>query len=257
MNKRFMNIVILIIFLIISWGNLFGQTITVRVTEWPPQYFQNNQGVWTGVDVELVKAIIDKAGYKINFIEYPWSRALEELKRGGIDLILSFAKTEEREEYARYIGSHRNITISLIVKSNTDYNINSLDDFITVSNNTGKEFGNQANTSWSTEFNERLESDATFANCFFETYKGQSLLDMTKAGRILGFFEDKGNMSYRINNDTEYNEITIHPFVLDTRPTYIGASKKLDINIFNKLVEALNALQEDGTLRKIQREWGY
>mgnify|MGYP006329050759 CR=1 FL=1 len=38
----------------------------------------------------------------INFVNYPWTRDLNELKKGKVDVMFNALRTEERKQYAFY-----------------------------------------------------------------------------------------------------------------------------------------------------------
>ncbi len=233
------------------------QIVKVRVTNWPPKYFPNKDGNWIGIDAELTYAIIEEAGFRAEFDDLPWARGVDYLKEGIIDIIPGFAVNEERKEFAEWIGPHRNVTINLIVKKGDAMRINSLNDMIEVSSERGHNFGHQNKAFFSKEYNSKLESDPIFKGCF-EIIPNQELnLKKLKLGRILGFFEETGSISYKIKNNPEYSYIEIHPFILDSRPTYLGVSKKTDRKIFDRLENAYQKLEQNGTLKKIRDKWGY
>jgi len=70
---------------------------------WRPHQYKDEQGKMAGIDVELVKAIFEHAGYKLEFTEeVPWARHLLMLEKGKIDIATGTAKNAEREEYAYF-----------------------------------------------------------------------------------------------------------------------------------------------------------
>ncbi len=233
------------------------QIVKVRVKNWPPKYFLNKNGKWIGVEVELTSAIIKEAGFKTKFKNLPWARGVHYLKRGVIDIIPGFAINEKRKAFAKWIGPHRNVTINLIVKKGNTMRINSLNDMIEVSSKRKKRFGHQYKAFFSKEYNGKLERDPVFNDCFEIVPNQQSNLDKLKGERILGFFEEAGSINYRIKNDPIYSDIEIHPFILDSRPTYLGVSKKTDQKVFDKLKCAYQRLEQNRTLKSIRDKWGY
>ena len=50
-------------------------TLTMGWENWPPYQYQTNNTL-TGLDIELIKAIVEHMGYKISFKERPWKRLL-------------------------------------------------------------------------------------------------------------------------------------------------------------------------------------
>ncbi len=56
----------------------------------------NIQGSWSGVDMDLTKALLDEAQCNFTVLEVSWARALIMLNSGDIDLVLNVSKTIER-----------------------------------------------------------------------------------------------------------------------------------------------------------------
>ncbi len=233
------------------------QAIKVRVSNWPPKYFQDKEMNWVGVDVEIINAIIKEAGFKVEYQTLPWARGILYLQNGKIDIIPVFSITEERKAYVRWIGPYRNTTINLIVKKDDEMKINSLNDMIKLSVERGIKFGHQNKAYFSKEYNDRLTTDPDFKKCFEIISNQENNLRKLKAGRILGFMDEKGTMKYRIKNDPEYSDIKIHPFMLDRSPAYIGVSKKTPPEIYSKLKKAFNKVEKKGILEKIRIKWNY
>ncbi len=181
------------------------EVLKVRVSQWPPQYYQDDDGNWTGVDIEIAQAIIEEAGFEAEFIALPWARGLRYLKNGKIDMILGFAKNDESKAYSKWIGPHRNVTIVLIVrKGDTNMPIKSLDDMISIAKERDKLFSHLAKAFWSKEYNERLEHDAKFRATFDIVPLGEQSLKKLQRDRVLGFFEVEGAFVYRIQHDPKY-----------------------------------------------------
>ena len=133
-----------------------------------------------------------------------------------------------------------------------------MDDIIKVSKKLKRKFGHQIGAFWSEEFNSRLDKDPIFADCFEQVPKGEHNLKKLKNDRIIGFFEDKQGVEYRIKNDQDYAGVAIHSFILTRRPTYFGVSKKgVDIETLNKIFIAYEKLTLDGTFDRIRKKWGY
>ncbi len=235
------------------------QAIKIRVTNWPPQYYQDKNNHWTGVDVELARALVSRAGFTPVFESLPWARGIEYLKTGKIQMILGFGIKEERKEYALWLGPSRSISVGLFVKKgNESLPIKSLDDMLTIAKKLNKNFGHQNQAFFSVEFNHRLKTDPEFAE-FFEIASPVYInVRKTLSGRILGFFEVKDILMHRIKNDAEYKELIAHPFILDKRPTYFGISKKgVSVKTLSKLYETYENVIKDGTFQRIRDQWDF
>ncbi len=81
--------------------------IKLRVIEFPPFYYQDENGQWTGLEVELAEALLKEAGLKPEYVPLPWSRALKSMEVGEAELMMNLVKTPEREEYMHFIGPER------------------------------------------------------------------------------------------------------------------------------------------------------
>jgi len=82
---------------------------------YPYQYTKDIYGNTNivGLDISLIKAIGKKAGYEVKFIQMPWHKQIEMLKKGNIDIVLRASKTTEREHVFRFSDPVRNETNAL------------------------------------------------------------------------------------------------------------------------------------------------
>jgi len=239
-----------------SFGNAADNIIKIRVRDFPPQYFQDTAGNWTGLDVELAKALVEGAGFKAEFLALPWTRALNNLETGDLHMMMNLSMTPERSLYMYWIGPERKSYMALVVsRENVSLSIMSLDDLVTVSDSLKMNFGIQHDFFYSPEFTERMK-DSNFARHFEAVSDGALQPRKVKNNRIIGFFEDRTTMAYQIKNSPEYSGLAIHPFVLHEENVYFGVSRKLDIRKLDLLYESYQKLERNGTLEKIRnRVW--
>ncbi len=233
-----------------------AETIRMRVTEFAPNYFTQN-GRWTGLDVELAEAIVHEAGCEIEFLDLPWSRALNYMKSGGVDLMANLSRTPEREAFMAFIGPERMSTRVLVVKAESlNLPIAGLDDLVSISRRQNKLFGIQADARYSPEFDARLANEKAFAGAFDPVSQGVLLAKKLAAGRNLGFFEDGNYAAYQLQHSPDFKGLAIHPYVLSTEPVFLGVRKSLDPALMKKLEDAYQRLEKNGALEKIRMRWG-
>ncbi len=251
MNKKCF-LIILITFLSIS---LFCEKIKVRVTNYPPQYFRDANGKWTGIDIELAEAIILKAGYTPEFVELPWSRALKDIEEGNIDMMMNLSKTDERSNFLNWIGPERHSKMIIVVnKVNTNMKINKIDDLVILAKKMNINFGIQSDAFYSEDFNEILK-DPIFKPYFETVPKSETNYRKLKSKRLLGFFEEALTATDQIKNNPDYNEFCIHSFQISSDPVYFGISKKLSTLNYEKLKKAFDQLEKSGELKKIRDKY--
>ncbi|MCP3921741.1 MAG: amino acid ABC transporter substrate-binding protein [Desulfobacterales bacterium] len=254
------TIFLLILFFYIT---AFSQEIlNVHVTEWPPIYYQDKAGHWTGLDVELFKAIIKKAGLKQIFKNQPWIRGLKELESGSIHVVLNMNRTKERSVYTNWIGPIRKDDIICIIvkKKNRSMPVDSLDDLVKVSKKYNKKFGFQRGVFYSKEFNERIKNDSEFLEHFAVVADTNINFKLTLYNRILGCFESPLRLGHLIKNDPKFKNLSTLPFRFkkgdEVDDIYYGISKKsVNKDTLKKIQEAYSKCKKDGTIKRIIRKW--
>lgn len=119
---------ILVIFVLTS-GCIFGDTYYVGIDTdgTSPFIIQNENGEFSGFDVESMEWIAYYENMNIEFVECEWENIIPSLESGKVDLIYSdLSVTEEREE--RIAFSKPYLSINIAVASNKKYNL-TMDDF--------------------------------------------------------------------------------------------------------------------------------
>jgi len=231
--------------------------LLIRVTDFPPQYYKDKTGRWTGLDVELSRALVEKAGLTTEFVERPWSRALLEMEQGNLHIMMNISVTDDRAKFMNFIGPERiNNTILVIRKANKGMKVSNLDELIQEAKRLKGRFAIQQDAFYSKEFNDHLK-DPEFAKYFDYVTEAKLNPKMTSAGRVIGFFEDENTVKYQLLHNPEYADLMIHPFILSSQEVYFGVSKNgVSENTFNKLKEAFKTLEDNGTFKEIRkREW--
>ena len=233
-----------------------SRVLTVRVASFPPFYFRDEQGRWTGLDVELGKALIERAGLLPHFEERPWSRALMEMKNGNMQVMMNLSRTPERSAYMYWIGPERYSQMALVVRQkDADLHIAGIDDLPAKARAHHQKFGLQQHVSYSPALDRKLR-DATFARYFEYISRPELNVEKLKAGRIIGFFEDRDAMAYEIAHNPRYLGLALNGFMLEPVPVYFGISKRgVDATTLQKLQKAFQELMADGTFQRIINAW--
>lgn len=235
-----------------------SESLLIRVTQFPPQYYLDESGNWTGLDVELARALLEKAGFTPEFVERPWSRALQEMETGELDVMMNLSQTPERSAYMAWVGPERQARMVLVVKQeNVNLPIETIDDLAPVAQKNNMRYGIQQDAFYSQEFNDRLEADAEFALWFETVTEAQLNPRKTASGRILGFFEDYDSVRYKLANDPEYAGLALHSFIISESPVYFGVSMAgVSPEALERLQAAYTQLEQDGAFDAIRNaEW--
>src|SRR5665647_1207906 len=109
-NGRLYGLIIVTLALsIVMWGALtaFGaeggisgadkkSVLKIGYGDYPPvkYYSRTKEGEHRGVVLEMIKSILEKKGYRVEFYTYPWNRVLHLTRTGELDMILCIAANE-------------------------------------------------------------------------------------------------------------------------------------------------------------------
>lgn len=227
--------------------------LTVCTYPVAPYTIDDGNGHLTGLEIDLANALVTKAGFRAKFTLYPWNRALEMLKHGKLDILMTMSKNRERETFTHFLGVSTFQRYALFVRSeNSGITITSLDDFTKA----GYLFGIHQNYFYTAEFNDRLKTDPDFKRHFIAISRIDTNLISVKAGRLTGCIGDSLLTGYTVRTDSRFNGITMVrlPF-FKADPVYFGVSRKINPNTLEMLKKAYDDLDKGGELKKIILKW--
>ncbi|MCP4021812.1 MAG: amino acid ABC transporter substrate-binding protein [Desulfobacteraceae bacterium] len=235
----------------LSTDSLGAPVIKVRVNDMPPQYILEN-GKWKGFAIELMEALLNEAGCKAEYMKLPWARALLELEDGRIDAVMNVSYTSERAKKFYFIWATNYETGIIIVKKNSNYSIDSLDDFKRLPDKIGFERGNV----YSDEFNEKFKNDKVFRDVFYAMSNSQMIPNMIQEEKFIGALGLLLNAQYQIKTDPRFTNLKVHPFQISKQPNFFAFSRKsVSKDLILKLHEANIRAIAKGSYGKIMRKW--
>ena len=230
--------------------------LRVRVADMPPLYIKEGER-WTGVDVELTEAVLKEAGLVGKYVEYPWSRALEYLESGEVDILLNLAHTEERTRLAHFIGPVRAARQGLIVlRENANATISNLDELAEAARRAGRPICLLQNAVYTKEFHARMAGDPEFARWFYTHPTRRTFPKMVALKRCYGYFVDALWFRHRESSDPEMRPLALHKYVIMTNSVYLGLSRKLPAAVVQRLESSFRKLEANGVLTAIRAKWG-
>ena len=94
--------------------------MTMALEQWPPYLYRDAQGSYTGLDLELLRAIFKEARCTlVTLPELPTARRQLLFQKGELDLLPAASDTSERHAYARFSVSYRDETVGIFGKAGT------------------------------------------------------------------------------------------------------------------------------------------
>ena len=252
------GVILAVSFLLLVNNSASGKefVITARVIETPPYSYIEN-GKWQGLNIDLYRALVETAGFNLEYIQQPWSRSFRNLKTGKLHLTAFLTPSPERAKYTHFIGPHAVDEIRVYLHKNYKHEkLESVDDMITLSLKAGLKFGLQQDYVVSEEFDKRFQNDESLrASMSIHVGLGDGLR-MVNLGRLIGIIETKTNGDYNIKmNSVRYRDVIDSGFTLASTDVYFGVSKTLPGAVVRALSQANAQLINAGIYKKIMSDW--
>ncbi|MFW7526459.1 transporter substrate-binding domain-containing protein [Vibrio ostreicida] len=121
MMKNFLLVLLTTVFSVTG----YTATITAAQDPWPP--FVQKDASNPGVAVEIVKAAFKSQGHEVDFKIIPWTRALNEVKDGRIDVLIGTWYTDERATYLNYSDPYLENSLKFIKLKGDGFEFNGID----------------------------------------------------------------------------------------------------------------------------------
>lgn len=175
---------------------------------------------WYDLHHRLLKLLTDEAGCSLEVIGSPWSRSLTLLKQGKIDLMLTMSYTEERDQFADFIGIHYMEESVLVLHKNYISKVQQLSDIRLLPGSIGV----LRDAYYGAAF-EQLKNDAAYQPYLQYANSLTQKLNMLQRNRVIGMIEDKTQFlewsrAYPELAATFQLSLTLH-----RAPVYIVASR--------------------------------
>jgi polar amino acid transport system substrate-binding protein len=78
--------------------------LVLATEEYPPYNMSGPGGTVTGISTDIVKALLDAAGYEYEIAIYPWARAIAMARTQVNTCVYSMSRTPEREALYKWVG---------------------------------------------------------------------------------------------------------------------------------------------------------
>lgn len=221
------------------------KTFTVGFdAEYPPYGYMDDNGDYTGFDLELAQAVCDMEGWTLEKKPIEWNSKDMELESGAIDCIWNGFTMDGRED--DYTWSQPYVDNSQVVVVAENSGISSLTDLA------GKTVGVQAASAALTLLQEdQAELADTFAGLQEFADYNSAFVEL-QAGSVDAVAMDVGVANYQIK--TRGEGYTILPEVLNSEKYAVGF-KKGNTELCEAVDADLTKLAEDGTIAKLAEKY--
>jgi len=205
---------------------------------------QNEKGEIVGFDIDIVRAVAQKAGLEVKFVNTPWEGIFNALKQGDRDLLVSsITITDERKQSmdftAPYFDAHQLIAVK------TDSKVTRFDDLRDL------RVGVQTGTTGDETVSKLQGKNSTNIKRFEST---PLALKELEAGGIDAVVADNGVViNYVANNASNRFRMVSDPAFVPEQ--YGIAVRKGNAELLAKLNQGLAAIRADGTYDRIHAQY--
>lgn len=176
---------------------------------------------WYALHHRFLLLLTDEAGCRLQVTSSPWSRSLNLLKSGDIDLMLTMSYTEERNQFADFIGVHYMEESVLVIDKQYANRIRQLTDLTLLPG-----FIGILRDAYYGDAFELIKADPNYQPYLLFTNSLTQKLNMLKRQRVLGSIEDKAQF---LAWGRQYPELAKRyqiVLTLHKAPVYIVASRR-------------------------------
>jgi polar amino acid transport system substrate-binding protein len=222
-----------------------GELITATEMQFPPFDISDN-GVYKGVNRDLIDAVAKEMGVKVSYLDLPWTSVLPGLEAKKFDLVIApVTITKERMKRYSFSVPIADATAALMKRAD-DKSIMKPEDIA------GKTVGGQKGTS-------QLEQLKAFAAKLPKPVEikeyvdnNQSYADLA-ASRIDAAVNSLPNLAYAAAQRSDTFAVVLPPFGQPTYFSWVGRIE--DKTLLYAINAAILKVEADGTMAKIQKKW--
>lgn len=237
--------------LVLAGSKALACTKTVRWFDDAPYSFQAADGQVTGIEADIAREALRRAGCQARFVHMPWARALVELEAGRLDVLSGAFRSSERERFAWFsttLPESPNV-LYLGPAAARKYHPASLDDLL----GTDFRLAVQIGVSYGEKF-ERLKANPQFRNNLVPVTHRRNAWKMMSLGRIDGLIADQASATVELRQLGLAGVFRASQVVVSTNAAGFALSKASNsapfVDVFDK---ALRDMAADGQLREIYK----
>jgi len=210
---------------------------------YPPMEYYGTDGALLGFDIDLTKALADKLGLKVDFIDTAWDSILAGLDATRYDIAVNITVLPERQKKYNFTKPYINSFMTIVTRTDSCIKINKAEDIV------GYRVSFQGNTT-AQYFSERLNNQGIkftsfsydkIINCFGDLKLGR--VDLVVVDNIVAYYytgkENNGLEIAWVDSQNSSDEL-------------IGICLKKDNDALTGMINnALDELNADGAIAAI------
>jgi len=202
---------VVMIVLLLAPFQLLGQEFIIGINERDIYRYKNEQGIWAGKDIELIKAVFRRTPFKYRIVTMPWARVIKELELGTIDMTVAATVLPERKKYALFTKNNFRYSHHMLFvnKNKLDLfdSVNKLADIANVDVNIAALRGAIFYESYP-----KLLENKDFAKRIVYISEDQNMSKFVLKGRADGYIESETEGKHYLSSQSAYKQSIVPLF---------------------------------------------
>ncbi|PPE70488.1 basic amino acid ABC transporter substrate-binding protein [Caldimonas thermodepolymerans] len=205
---------------------------------------QDEKGEIVGFDIDVVRAIAEKAGFEVKFVNTPWEGIFNTLQQGDRDFLVSaITITDERKQTMDFSDPYFDARQLIAVRQ--DSTVSKFEDLKTL------RVGVQTGTTGDEVVTKLQGKNSTLIKRFEST---PLALQELQAGGVDAVVADNGVVENYVANNANAQFKTVSDDSFEAEQ-YGLAVRKGNTELLEKLNQGLAAIKSDGTYDQIYAKW--
>ena len=232
--------------------NACDRELTVAYFNSEPYHYEADGGTVTGLDVDILEAVLDAAGCRWRYEKIPLKRSLAAIQSGLADVAMGASSTPERSRYAYFSVPYRRELMVMFTRANGDPSlpaeIASLSDLPKTDVRIGAHLG-----SWyGYEYARLFERNAAFRNQVLQSADYDNLYRALVADRVDVVIDDIFNGHAALKRLGLLESTAVHAHVVNDSVTHFMFSRKsVSGATVDKIDDAITAFEKTEEYRHI------
>ena len=210
----------------------------------PFEFLDTKTKEFAGFDIDLIRAVADKAGYDVHILNMGFDALLPALMTDTIDVVASgMSITPERAKRLKFTVPFYRSGLTIVVPKANKAGIQDFDDL------KGKRISVQIGST-SMAYAKKIEGAkvTTFASA------GDAILNML-AGNADAVINDKPVTDYIRSRNSSIAENTIHLEPIATADQFAMVTTKANAKLSDEMSAALKTLKANGKFEELHQKW--
>lgn len=248
MNRGKMKYCIVFMIYFLSKAVFADCSISVGVSDFPPQSYQTAEGEWKGISVELVEVLMSEVGCTPVYQDLPWKRAVLLVETGKLDVLTNVSITDERSHFMHFIGPQQDEIIVIGINDMIDISIEHIEDI----NKFPGLISIQRGAFYGDTFSSYYKENDRFNNKFIMVNKNEDKIKLVNGGRTQGLLEELYLLCYEIKTNYKFKGMKIHKFKINHDVVYFAFSKKsVSQKLYEKFKSGFVLAKEQGLFSQV------